>query len=47
MAINFTVLEVNSSPHLVYFYHVLVHLRFILLNITLFSLFLFLFFFYP
>jgi len=45
MAINFAVLEVSSAPYLLYFYHILVHLQFILLN-TLLSFFL-LFFFLP
>jgi len=40
MAINFTVPEVSSSLHLVYLYHIFVHLQFILLNILpLFFLF--------
>jgi len=33
MAINFVVPEVSSSPYLLYSYHILVHLQFILLNI--------------
>ena len=43
MAINFAVPEVSSPSHLLYFYHILVHPQFILLNIPLlFLLFFFL-----